>query len=66
MIKTWSSGEAPDFTCTQCGSVYTVVIHRLPAKDSDSANCEVCGQVLKKWNDTRVPSFTLKQPGKKP
>jgi hypothetical protein len=66
MIQTWLSSEAEDFTCKSCGSVYAVSIHRLPAKDADSENCEVCGSVLQKWNSTRVPSFKLKIRGNPP
>lgn len=64
MIQTWSSGEGPDETCEKCGSVYSVRIYRLPSKDSDSFNCEVCGHLIRRWNDTRVPEFTLKVAGK--
>jgi len=64
MVKTWTSADSDDFTCRHCGSVYSVKIHRLPVKDVDSANCEVCGQVLQSWNNTRVPVFKLKSKGK--
>ncbi|GAB3663799.1 CpXC domain-containing protein [Ramlibacter alkalitolerans] len=63
MIKTWSSGEGADVTCPKCGAVYSVKIYRMLAKDSDSFHCEVCGELVKSWNDTRVPTFTLKKKG---
>ena len=66
MVKTWSSGEGSDVTCSHCKSVYSVKIHRVPTKDSDYANCEVCGELLQKWNDTRIPGFTLKAKGNLP
>lgn len=66
MVKTWSSGDAPDETCAKCGSVYSVRIHRVPARDSDSFNCQVCGELLRKWNDTRIPEFKLKKKGEVP
>jgi hypothetical protein len=66
MIQTWSSGPGGEATCKKCGSVYSVTIYRAPARDSDSFNCEVCGHLMRKWNDTRIPSFTLKKAGKKP
>jgi len=66
MIQTWSSEDGTDAKCEKCGSVYSVKIYRLPAKDSDSFACEVCGDIMRKWNDTRVPGFTLKKAGKKP
>lgn len=64
MIQTWSSGDGADATCEKCGSVYLVKIYRLPARDSDSFTCEVCGDLMRKWDDTHVPSFTLKKAGK--
>jgi hypothetical protein len=63
MIKTWSSAEADDITCDNCGAEYEVTIRRFPAKDHDSFNCIHCDQLLQKLNDTAVPSFTLKKPG---
>ena len=66
MIQTWSSGEGADATCEKCGSVYAVKIYRLPTRDSDSFECEVCGHLMHTWNDTRDPNFTLKKAGNKP
>jgi hypothetical protein len=66
MVQTWSSSDGADVTCEQCGSVYSVKIFRLPAKDHDSFSCEVCGHLIRKWNDTHVPEFTLKTRGDKP
>jgi Zn ribbon nucleic-acid-binding protein len=63
MIQTWTSGEGADAKCENCSSIYSVKIYRLPAKDSDSFNCTVCGHLMRKWNDTRVPEFTLKTTG---
>ena len=64
MIKTWTSGAAEDEACKNCGAVYEITIQRLPAKDSDHFNCEVCGTLLRKWNDTRVPNFKLRVNGR--
>lgn len=66
MVKTWSSGDAPDVKCATCGSIYAVRIHRVPMKDSDSFDCQVCGELVQKWNDTRIPEFTLKTKGQVP
>jgi hypothetical protein len=66
MVQTWSSVEGPDEKCEECESVYSVRIFRSPAKDSDSFNCTVCGHLMRKWNDKRVPEFTLKVAEKKP
>lgn len=66
MVKKWTTEPAVDFTCKPCGSVYSVAIKRFPLRDSDKAYCEVCGGLLKKWNDTEVPVFTLKTRGTPP
>ena len=66
MVSTWKQEDAEDFICKNCASVYTVTIKRFPLRDNDRANCEVCGQLLKEWNNTIVPSFTLKHSGNKP
>lgn len=65
MIRTWTSGESDDVKCEKCNSIYSVKIYRLPCKDSDSFHCTVCGHLIRKWNDTRVPEYTLKISGKK-
>ena len=62
-MRTWSSEKGADKTCTQCGSVYEVLYRQIPVKDSDSADCHVCGQELDRWRSTRYPSFTLKTRG---
>jgi predicted Zn finger-like uncharacterized protein len=61
MAQTWKSETSADITCEHCKSVYSVILHRLPSKDSDYFNCSTCGKLLQKWSDTRVPEFTLKQ-----
>lgn len=59
MVKVWESGQGDDFTC-ECGAVYAVTVRRFPMRDSDSANCHVCGKIMAEWNSTSVPSFRLK------
>ncbi len=66
MTKTWSSGEEEDAKCQNCGSVYSVIIYRIPTRDNDTFNCTVCGHEMRSWNDTRIPEFTLKSAGKIP
>ena len=50
-----------DFTCPHCGTQYRVVFS-LPARDSGSATCEVCHQVMVKWTDAAIPSYRMKVP----
>jgi len=65
MVRTWTTGETEDFTCPHCGSVYAVKIWRSPAREVDSADCEVCKKTMKNWNSTDNPTFTLKMPNGK-
>ena len=59
MVQTWNTGDAGEFTCPHCGSVYRKQITRLPARDHDTASCEVCHKEMDSWNSTSVPSYTL-------
>lgn len=43
--------------CKKCNTSYTVTIHELPVRDKDEAHCHVCGELLKKWNESRYYSF---------
>jgi predicted Zn finger-like uncharacterized protein len=61
MVKTWTSEEKDDVTCPKCQSVYAITVHRFPAKDNDSFRCQVCGELLREWNSTFAPEFTLKK-----
>lgn len=63
MGKTFSRESAPDVTCPECGSVYSVVVYRSPARDSDHFDCQVCGTRIQQWNSTACPSYTLKERG---
>lgn len=64
MPRTWSSEENHDITCTECGSVYAVTIERFPLRDKDKFKCEICGVIVREWNDAVVPTFSLKSAGK--
>lgn len=61
MVQVWGVGEGPDFTCPTegCGARYKVTIHRFPMREHDKAHCQKCGEVMKEWNSTESPSFTL-------
>ena len=43
MVQTWKSGDAGEFECPNCGSLYRRTVRTLPARDEDFAECEVCG-----------------------
>ena len=62
MVQTWKSGDTGEFECPNCGSMYQRTMGRLPARDEDQAECEVCGAIMDSWNSTEVPSYTLIKP----
>jgi predicted RNA-binding Zn-ribbon protein involved in translation (DUF1610 family) len=62
MVQTWKSGDTSEFDCPNCGSMYRRTVRRLPARDEDQAECEVCGAIMDSWNSTEVPSYTLIKP----
>jgi len=66
MVRTWSTEQGRDETCEKCGSVYEVHITRFPGRDADKFNCDVCGHLMREWNDTESPSFRLKTRGTPP
>ena len=59
MTRVWRTVDGDDFTCDNCGAVYSVKLTRVPMRDRDKKACEVCGVVMAEWNDTEFPSFTL-------
>ena len=59
MPETWATDDAGTETCSNCGAVYAVKLHRAPTRDSDYFDCQICKQRLRTWNDTEYPSFTL-------
>lgn len=65
-MATWGFEKADDRVCPRCDSVYEVKYHQVPVKDSDSADCFVCGHELESWKSTRYPIFTLKVRGSWP
>lgn len=63
MVRTWSTEKVADATCESCGSIYSVEIYRSPAREHGIFKCEICGLLMREWNDTHTPSFTLKKVG---
>lgn len=62
-MATRGSNASADKHCPQCGSTYAVEYLEITSKDDDSANCEVCGIRLDRWNSTRCRIYTLKERG---
>ncbi|WP_409999343.1 MJ0042-type zinc finger domain-containing protein [Bradyrhizobium sp. SZCCHNR2028] len=47
-------------TCPNCGAVYEVKYVRMPIPDTDTVECDVCGERLAAWsNATQWPEYTL-------
>mgnify|MGYP005815974811 CR=1 FL=1 len=45
----------------ECGAVYEVGQQKLPVRDKDTYNCDVCGEELDRWNASNIPTYTLIQ-----
>ncbi|WP_370651091.1 MJ0042-type zinc finger domain-containing protein [Cypionkella sp.] len=60
MVRTWNEGRGNDFACPHCHALYSVMTERLPARDRDTADCEVCGMKMSEWNGTEIRVFRLK------
>ena len=59
MPLTGAIPEGPSFFCPHCGALYAVTYSRLSDIDSNVARCVVCGQIMDKWDSTKVPTFKL-------
>lgn len=62
MPKTWSSEDVSTETCGNCGAVYQVKLRRVPMREKDYFDCQMCGTRMNEWNDTEYPVFTLIEP----
>jgi transcription elongation factor Elf1 len=60
---TWSTYLDGTETCQKCNSVYEIRVTKLPARDSDYFNCEICGHQIDKWNSTESKSYRLLKKG---
>jgi hypothetical protein len=60
MVQIGRSDSTDDFTCPHCGTVYEV-ISESPARDSGSAECEVCNRIMRQWTDSAIPLFRVKK-----
>lgn len=49
--------------CKSCGAVYEVTSHKLPVRDKDSIDCDICGAELIAWNGGVTFSARLKHRG---
>ena len=51
--------EGGTFFCPHCGALYSVTLSRLPKRDSNIAQCVVCGQTMDERDSTTVPVYKL-------
>ena len=59
MPLTGAIPEGRSFFCPHCGALYAVTYSRLSSSDSNIARRVVCGQIMDKWDSTKVPIFKL-------
>ena len=59
MPLTGAIPEGRSFFCPHCGALYALTYSRLSTSDSNIARCVVCGQIMDKWDLTKVPIFKL-------
>ncbi|MHC1689967.1 MAG: hypothetical protein AB9833_03955 [Bacteroidales bacterium] len=46
-------------TCSGCGAEYSLSYTRIPVRDKDSIDCEVCQMKLYSWNEAKIWSAEL-------
>lgn len=68
MVATWKSQEMGDVRCETpgCGSIYTLKVTRIPARDRDNYVCGRCKEELDSWHTTEVRDYSLKYEPKEP
>ena len=47
MPQTWTHGSEENEICPKCDSIYKVTTFRLPMRDSDYFDCQVCGYKIR-------------------
>jgi predicted Zn finger-like uncharacterized protein len=55
--------EGGTFFCPHCGALYSVTLSRLPKRDSNIAQCVVCGQTMDERDSTAVSVYLLRAGG---
>jgi uncharacterized paraquat-inducible protein A len=52
--------QADDFRCSHCGTIYELT-RLTPARDTGSAKCVVCQEIMMQWKDSPIPSFAIRK-----
>jgi len=61
MPLTGTIPQGRSFFCPHCGALYAVTYSQLSKRESNSAKCTVCLQIMDKWDSTNVPTYKLVQ-----
>ncbi|MBL7717696.1 MAG: hypothetical protein JNL72_02580 [Flavipsychrobacter sp.] len=40
--------------CSGCGSVYELSSNKIPVRDKDTLECEVCNTQIYSWNEAKI------------
>ncbi len=57
MVSTWKTEDQGLVSCEKCGSRYQRTVTRVPMRDSDYFDCDVCGHRMDAWNSTTFPTY---------
>ena len=57
--------QSEPFHCPSCGSFYGMVVHPADSRQLGTADCEVCGEVMKSWDGYRLFTFILLKEGQR-
>ena len=55
--------NATTITCKVCNSIYLRRADRVNFRGKDEKICEVCGEVVERWDGKRLPTFKLVKRG---
>jgi len=53
------SGDADLYKCPHCGARYKVTYARIPCRDQDHEDCDVCRKRMASWDGSSIPTYTL-------
>ncbi len=62
----YDSDSSGNYTCPKCKSEYRIHQGHVPMRDKDQINCDICGDLIKRWNGSRVFNAELLKAGEKP
>jgi transcription elongation factor Elf1 len=57
MVATWKTEDQGVVSCQNCGARYRRKVTRVPQRDADHYDCDVCGHRMDEWNSTQFPIY---------